>query len=71
MSKLPGKSASKAKTAYVCGECGGEHNKWQGQCDECGGVEFVVGDRARSAAMPSAARRSSWAGKIDAPQSLR
>ncbi len=26
----------KAKTAYVCGECGSEHMKWQGQCNECG-----------------------------------
>ncbi len=27
---------AKAKTAYVCSECGGEHSKWQGQCAECG-----------------------------------
>lgn len=27
---------AKAKKAYVCTECGGEHQKWQGQCDECG-----------------------------------
>ncbi len=27
---------AKAKTAYVCGECGAEYNKWQGQCTECG-----------------------------------
>jgi len=26
---------AKAKKAYVCTECGGEHVKWQGQCDEC------------------------------------
>jgi DNA repair protein RadA/Sms len=24
------------KTAYVCGECGAEHAKWQGQCTVCG-----------------------------------
>jgi len=68
MSKLPGKSASKAKTAYVCGECGGEHNKWQGQCDECGAWNSLSEIVLEAAAMPSAARRSSWAGKIDAPQ---
>lgn len=26
----------KAKTAYVCGDCGAEHMKWQGQCSACG-----------------------------------
>lgn len=26
---------SKVKTAYVCGECGAEHAKWQGQCHTC------------------------------------
>ncbi|MFS8064463.1 MAG: ATPase domain-containing protein, partial [Luteimonas sp.] len=68
MSKLPGKSASRAKTAYVCGECGGEHNKWQGQCDECGAWNSLSEIVLETAAMPSAARRSSWAGKVDAPQ---
>ncbi|WP_455203762.1 DNA repair protein RadA [Kaarinaea lacus] len=27
---------AKSKTAYVCSDCGGEHSKWQGQCDHCG-----------------------------------
>lgn len=27
---------AKQKTAYVCSDCGGEHAKWQGQCDHCG-----------------------------------
>ena len=26
---------AKAKTAYVCSECGGESPKWQGQCPHC------------------------------------
>ncbi|HVR82276.1 MAG TPA: DNA repair protein RadA [Luteimonas sp.] len=68
MSKLPGKSASKAKTAYVCAECGGEHNKWQGQCDECGAWNSLSEIVLEAASMPSAARRSSWAGRIEAPQ---
>ena len=37
---------AKARTAYVCAQCGAEHNKWQGQCAECGQwntlAEFVV-----------------------------
>jgi DNA repair protein RadA/Sms len=27
---------AKAKTVYVCTDCGAEHTKWQGQCSECG-----------------------------------
>lgn len=27
---------AKNKSAYVCSDCGGEHSKWQGQCDHCG-----------------------------------
>ncbi|MGJ8686109.1 MAG: DNA repair protein RadA [Spongiibacteraceae bacterium] len=27
---------AKAKIAYVCGDCGSDHNKWQGQCQDCG-----------------------------------
>ncbi|WFE68876.1 DNA repair protein RadA [Thiomicrospira sp. R3] len=27
---------AKAKSVFVCTECGGEHSKWQGQCAECG-----------------------------------
>ncbi len=27
---------AKAKTAYVCTECGGQSSKWQGQCPNCG-----------------------------------
>ena len=26
---------AKSKTAFVCGECGGEFVRWQGQCTEC------------------------------------
>lgn len=37
---------SKKKTAYVCSDCGADHNKWQGQCTGCGAwntlQEFVV-----------------------------
>ena len=53
---------AKAKTAYVCAQCGAEHNKWQGQCEECGAwnslSEFVV-----EPAKAGAVRRTSYAGK--------
>ncbi|MFC7300457.1 DNA repair protein RadA [Cognatiluteimonas weifangensis] len=64
------KSTSKARTAYVCTECGGEHNKWQGQCAECGAwntlSEIVLEPAGAVAKSPS--RRGGWAGKVDAPK---
>ena len=27
---------AKAKTAYVCNDCGSDYRKWQGQCTDCG-----------------------------------
>ncbi len=60
---------AKSKTAYVCGECGADFNKWQGQCGECGAwnsLSEIVLEAAGSA--PAAARRSGWAGKADAPK---
>ena len=60
---------AKAKTAYVCAECGAEHNKWQGQCTECGVwntlTEFVVQPATKSAAVNP---RSGYAGAVDAPK---
>ena len=26
---------AKARTAYVCGDCGADYSKWQGQCTQC------------------------------------
>jgi DNA repair protein RadA/Sms len=63
------KSKTATKTAYVCGECGADFNKWQGQCGECGAwnsLSEIVLEAAGSA--PPAARRSGWAGKADAPK---
>ena len=52
---------AKAKTAYVCNQCGAEYSKWQGQCEACGAwntlSEFVV-----ETAKPGVVRRSSYAG---------
>lgn len=64
---------AKAKTAYVCAECGAEHSKWQGQCAECGAwntlAEFVV-ENASKASGP-AAGRAGYAGSADAGQVTR
>jgi DNA repair protein RadA/Sms len=53
---------AKAKTAYVCSQCGTEHTKWQGQCESCGAwnslSEFVIAP----AASAGLARRSGYTG---------
>ncbi|NII10199.1 DNA repair protein RadA [Oleiagrimonas sp. C23AA] len=60
------KAKPKSKTVYVCGDCGAEHNKWQGQCAECHAwntlSEFVV-QPAPSAVASVGARRSGYAGE--------
>jgi len=63
---------AKAKTAYVCGECGAEYNKWQGQCTDCGvwnTLSEIVLESATSGGKtsPAASRRSGWAGKAGPP----
>ncbi len=71
MSKTATKSAGKARTAYVCTECGADHTKWQGQCARMRRVELAERDRAwsprpRARAWPHRAA-AGWAGKVDAP----
>jgi len=68
MSAKPSKSPAKAKTAYVCSECGADHNKWQGQCGECGVWNSLSEIVLEAATQSPAARRSGWAGKIEAPK---
>jgi DNA repair protein RadA/Sms len=58
---------AKAKTAYVCADCGAEHSKWQGQCVECGAwntMSEITVLPAKAAANP----RGSYAGNADAPK---
>ncbi|MBP8081452.1 MAG: DNA repair protein RadA, partial [Arenimonas sp.] len=60
---------AKAKTAYVCSDCGASFNKWQGQCGECGAwntlSEFVIEPAATG---KSVVRNTGYAGAIDAPK---
>ena len=58
---------AKAKTAYVCSECGADHNKWQGQCGECGAwntLSEIVVEPANAA--KANARATGYAGRVDA-----
>ena len=59
---------AKSRTAYVCSECGSEHNKWQGQCTDCGAwnsLSEIVLSPAKAAAAP---RRGGYAGDASAPR---
>lgn len=61
---------AKARTAYVCNECGAEYSKWQGQCTECNAwnsLSEIVLESAAAAKAP-ASRRAGWAGKVDPPK---
>ncbi|MBD9367629.1 DNA repair protein RadA [Xanthomonas sp. XNM01] len=64
---------AKARTAYVCSECGADYSKWQGQCSACRAwdtlSEIVIEPAAATAsAGPAVSRRSGWAGKVDPPK---
>ena len=56
---------AKGKTAYVCGECGSSHNKWQGQCADCGAWNTLseVALAPAAGARAGGARHSGWAGQ--------
>ncbi|HEY0180720.1 MAG TPA: DNA repair protein RadA, partial [Dokdonella sp.] len=57
---------ARAKTAYVCADCGAEYSKWQGQCVECGAwntlAEVVVQPAAKSAGTARAGYAGAGAG---------
>ncbi|CAA0080492.1 DNA repair protein RadA [BD1-7 clade bacterium] len=57
-----GKAVAKAKKAFVCIECGGEHIKWQGQCNDCGQWNTLKEIVLESASTPSAAKFTGYAG---------
>ncbi|NLA68829.1 MAG: DNA repair protein RadA [Gammaproteobacteria bacterium] len=62
---------AKARTAYVCNECGADTAKWQGQCPACGAwdtMSEIVLEPAASARTAAPARRGGWAGAAEAPQ---
>ncbi|HET7267398.1 MAG TPA: DNA repair protein RadA, partial [Oleiagrimonas sp.] len=65
---------AKAKTAYVCADCGAEYTKWQGSCAACGAwntlSEFVVEPATKAGAKaPGGARNSGYAGRTrEAPK---
>jgi len=48
---------AKAKTVYVCAECGGTSPKWQGKCPSCGGWNTLEETAAAAGAGAAAGHR--------------
>ena len=65
---------AKAKTAFVCNDCGADFPKWQGQCGECQAwntlSEIRLNAPAAKAASARMGGRSGYAGTVAAVQRL-
>lgn len=59
---------AKTKTVYVCGDCGSEFAKWQGQCNDC--KEWNTLTRLSVDSAQGASRRKGFAGTLEAAQTL-
>ena len=58
----------KRKTVYVCGDCGADFAKWQGQCPECKAWNTLTSLSVETAS--SASRKKGFAGQLEAAQTL-
>ncbi|WP_028302507.1 DNA repair protein RadA [Oceanospirillum beijerinckii] len=60
---------AKAKTAFVCIDCGADYKKWQGQCSHCGAWNTVqevrLGSASSRSSSSSATGRAGYAGAAD------
>lgn len=59
---------AKTKTAYVCGDCGSEYAKWQGQCNDCGAWNTLA--RLSVDKETSTIRRRGFSGQLQTVQTL-
>ena len=57
---------AKSKTVFVCGDCGSEYAKWQGQCNDCN--EWNTLSRLSIDANP--VRAAGFSGELAAPKTL-
>lgn len=53
---------AKAKTVYVCSDCGSESRKWAGQCSDCGAWNTLV-EFKPDASPVARGTRTGWAGE--------
>ena len=65
-------ASKKAKTVFVCQECGFESPKWLGQCSACGAWNSFVEEKVAEPAEGDARRRTSGAheGKKSRPVAI-
>lgn len=62
---------SKQKTAFVCSDCGSDHTKWQGQCNDCGAWNTLQEIRLGPVSSRSGtARKGGYAGALAKAQVL-
>ena len=59
---------ARRKTVYVCGDCGADFAKWQGQCPECKAWNTLTSLSVETAS--SASRKKGFAGQLEAAQTL-
>ncbi|MFT4799289.1 MAG: DNA repair protein RadA/Sms [Candidatus Azotimanducaceae bacterium] len=59
---------AKTKTVYVCGDCGSEFAKWQGQCNDCKAWNTLTRLSVDSA--QGTTRRKGFAGQLASAQTL-
>ncbi len=59
---------AKSKTVYVCGDCGSEYAKWQGQCNDCKAWNTLSSLSVESTS--SKARKRGYAGQVQSAQTL-
>ncbi|MEE6032786.1 DNA repair protein RadA [Avibacterium paragallinarum] len=57
---------AKAKTAFVCNDCGAEYARWQGQCNACKAWNTITEIRIAPAKASRADRFSGYAGETQA-----
>ncbi|EED34285.1 DNA repair protein RadA [Luminiphilus syltensis NOR5-1B] len=66
---------AKAKTAFVCNDCGADYSKWQGQCQECRAwntlAEIRIGAATSSSQRKATTARGGFAGSTAAVQRLQ
>ena len=61
---------AKARTQFICQNCGANYPKWTGKCENCGEWNTLV-EQAAPAAGNSAVARGATSGKVLTPQSMR
>lgn len=58
---------AKAKTEYICTDCGGSSPKWQGKCDHCGQWNTLIEQAASNQTNP---RFATWTAQTTGIQNL-